>query len=68
VEAAKRRLSSSEAASIDLPFWAVAGGGGGLHADITRRCFEELSRPLRRRLWPPLERIGRRACVEWAGR
>lgn len=61
VEAAKRRLSSAEATSVDLPFWDAAQG-------LTRQQFEELTQPLHARLWPPLERMGREAFVQWANR
>ena len=66
VEAAKRTLSEAESASIRLPSWG--SGGGVLHADVTRTQFEEATAALRARLGPPLERLGREACLEWAQR
>ena len=64
-EAAKRALSGAECAPVAL---AVLEGGPALRADVTRAEFEGLTAPLRARLWPPLEAIGRQAFVEWAGR
>ncbi|KAK9846442.1 hypothetical protein WJX81_003839 [Elliptochloris bilobata] len=64
-ETAKRALSGAEAAAVDL---VVVEGGPGFRAEVTRAEFEALTAPLRARLWPPLEAIGRQAFVEWAGR
>lgn len=51
---------------LHLP--CTAQGGPGFRAEVTRAEFEALTAPLRARLWPPLEAIGRQAFVEWAGR
>ena len=66
VEAAKRALSEAETATIGLPFWGTEGSA--LHAAVTRRQFEAATAALRARLWPPLDRLGCEACLQWAER
>ena len=65
VEAAKRRLSSETSTSIDLPFWE---GQRSLTVELSRQQFEDATADLRARLWPPLERMGRQAFVQWTHR
>ena len=65
MEAAKRRLSAAESAEIGLPFW---GGDEALSVCIARRDFEAATEQLRRRLWPPLQRLGDEAFLHWADR
>lgn len=65
VEAAKRRLSAADSAEIELPFW---GGGQALSVRVARRDFEAATEQLRRRLWPPLRRLGEEAFLHWADR
>ena len=65
MEAAKRRLSAAESAEVSLPFW---GGAQALSVRVTRRDFEVATEQLQRRLWPPLQRLGEEAFLQWADR
>ena len=63
VEGAKQDLSVREESTISMPDFA---GGSGLDVLVTSAAFEEAATSLLSRLWPPLQELGRQACVSWA--
>ena len=63
VEGAKQELSVREESTLSVPDFA---GGSGLDVLVTCAAFEEAATPLLSRLWPPLQELGRQACVSWA--
>ena len=65
VEGTKQELSVREETTLSVPDFAR---GSGLDVLVTRAAFEEAATPLLSRLWPPLQELGRQACVSWASR
>ena len=64
---AKVQLSTETETVVHVPSSRNPRGSQGPILPITRRDLEEITKRLRHRLAPPLERLGKECHVEWVG-
>jgi len=64
---AKVQLSTESETVVHVPASRNPRGQQGVTLPITRRDLEDITKRLRNRLAPPLERLGKECHVEWVG-